>query len=118
MRQQLQPRSGLGPCTANNPWPHQAPHGSQPFNQPSAATLSFKPTHRIHPTGRSHLGLAGRLLSWERYWAARNNQQDWPSTNTQDKSEKCHEHKHIDTTKTGHSHVHNPLHASLTTWWS
>ena len=30
IRKQLQPRSGPGPCTANNPQPHQAPHDLQP----------------------------------------------------------------------------------------
>jgi len=33
-------------------------------NRPAAR--SFKPARRIHPAGRSHLGLAGRWLRWGR----------------------------------------------------
>ena len=85
------PGSSPGPCTANNPRPHQLSQGLQPYRphsarlreRPAAATSrlrrsrgrrperrdrqqSLKPTRRTHPAGKSNLELAGRWLRWGR----------------------------------------------------
>ena len=86
IRQQLQPRSGLGPCTAKKASTHQAPHDLQPYRPHGAGLRARREGSRLDAPATAGCSAIGQSATTSR---------TAPGTLTQGKPEQCYGHKHI-----------------------